>query len=378
MEKLLIIFGTRPEAIKLAPIISLLRTEKFRNKLDFKVCVTGQHRELLDQVLDIFEIKPDFDLDLMTKQQDLSNLSSRMLEKLAAVLEEYHPEKVLVHGDTTTSFIASLASFYADCEVVHVEAGLRTNDLTSPWPEEANRQLTARLAKVHMAPTERAKSNLINEGIREERIFVTGNTVIDAMMQTNEKILLDEELKTSLIADLSLDFDLQKEKFILLTGHRRENIGQNFLNVCNAIKSIAKEFSNIHVVFAMHMNPMVVNSIKANLNEIQNVHLIPPQNYLAFILLISHCYLVLTDSGGIQEEAPTFGKPVLVIRNTTERPEIIQSGVGLLVGTDYEKIYESIKLVLGDEKIYDQMANAGNPFGDGTASRQILENLYEK
>lgn len=378
MVKLLIIFGTRPEAIKLAPIINILKTEQYSKRYDFKVCVTGQHRELLDQVLDIFEVKPDFDLNLMTREQELSSLSAGMLVGLADVISEYRPDKVLVHGDTTSSFVAALAAFYGGCEVVHVEAGLRTNDLNSPWPEEANRQLTARLANIHMAPTDQAKLNLIDEGIEKDKIAVTGNTVIDAMMFAHDKILGDKQLYASLITSLPLDFDLRNEKFILLTGHRRENIGQNFLNICDAIKAIAKEFSHFHIVFAMHMNPKVVKVVKANLSGLGNVHLIPPQDYLTFILLISHCYLILTDSGGIQEEAPAFNKPVLVTRNTTERPELLQSGAGLLVGTEYEHIYKMIKLVIEDTKAYGEMARAENPFGNGTAAVQILESLNER
>ena len=377
MIKILIVFGTRPEAIKLAPIIKLLNTKYYKQKYKFAVCVTAQHRELLDQVLTVFEIEPDYDLDLMTKQQNLSGLSARILNSLTEVINKYSPDMVMVHGDTTTSFIAALASFYAGCKIVHIEAGLRTFNLLSPWPEEANRQLTSRIAYLHMAPTDQAKINLIKEGIEENKVFVTGNTVIDAMLQANDKIMNDKPLLNSLIENLPLEFDLRKEKFILVTGHRRENFGQNFLNVCNATKAIAEEFSNYHVVFAMHMNPEVVNTVKVNLSGIRTVHLIPAQDYLTFTLLMSHCYLVLTDSGGIQEEAPSFSKPVLVTRDTTERPEIIQAGAGVLVGTEYEDIYRMIKLLVEDTEFYNNMAVAENPYGNGTAAVKILENLNE-
>ena len=372
MKKVLSIFGTRPEAIKMAPVVLALERSQ---KLASSVCVTAQHREMLDQVLDLFHIKPKYDLNLMRTGQDLTDLTSRILLELREVFKKEKPDLILVHGDTTTSFAASLAAFYAGVPVGHVEAGLRTNNLKSPFPEEANRQLTGRLASLHFAPTKTAEQNLIRETIPEELIQVTGNTVIDALFLVKDKLgekrhsnkeLFGEKLGT--IADSEL-------QILLVTGHRRENFGAGFLNICKAIKKLSNDNPSLQVVYPVHLNPNVQGPVYQILADISNVHLISPLDYLPFVALLDRSTLVLTDSGGIQEEAPSFGKPVLVMRDTTERPEAVASGTVKLVGTSMEEIVKWVQRLLNEPELYQSMAKAHNPYGDGQAAQRILAKL---
>lgn len=368
--KILVIFGTRPEAIKMAPLIKCL--QKNKDKFQTFVCVTAQHREMLDQVLDLFEIEPQYDLNIMQPGQDLSDISGNILKSLKPVFKEVEPNLVLVHGDTTTTFSASLAAFYAGIPVGHVEAGLRTGNKHAPFPEEINRRLTGAIADFHFAPTLIAQKNLLNEGINSNNIFVTGNTVIDALLSIKNKINNNITCKKELDEKFSfLDFN---KKLILVTGHRRENFGNGFENICNALSDIAEKNSNIEIIYPVHLNPNVrkpVADILAKRN-LCNVHLVDPVDYLPFVYLMNRAYFIITDSGGIQEEAPSLGKPVLVMRETTERPEAVTAKTVLLVGTDRKKIVKESNDLLENKEKYEKMSKAHNPYGDGTAVEKIV------
>ncbi|WP_414659523.1 non-hydrolyzing UDP-N-acetylglucosamine 2-epimerase [Acinetobacter courvalinii] len=373
MEKILLVFGTRPEAIKMAPLA--LKLQHYSQDFETKVCVTGQHRQMLDQVLELFSLKPDFDLNLMKPGQTLSDVTSGVLKGLEQVFEQWLPDVILVHGDTATTFAASLAAYYNKIKVGHVEAGLRTGDLYSPWPEEANRQLTGVLANYHFAPTQSSYDNLIKENVNPATIVVTGNTVIDALLQVKQKVEQDQALVEQFQQQFS--FLEQKKKLILVTGHRRENFGQGFLNICQALANLAKKYPDIQIVYPVHLNPNVQQPVNALLADIDNVYLIAPQDYLPFVYLMNRSYLILTDSGGIQEEAPSLGKPVLVMRDTTERPEAVQAGTVRLVGTEIAAIEQSVAELLENPDIYAEMAAAHNPYGDGTACQQIIQFLLQ-
>jgi UDP-N-acetylglucosamine 2-epimerase (non-hydrolysing) len=369
--KVLIVFGTRPEAIKMAPVVKTLST-----KLNVSVCVTAQHREMLDQVLDLFEIVPKYDLDLMKPEQDLYDISSNVLLGMKSVLQEECPDIVLVHGDTTTSMVTSLAAFYQQIPVGHVEAGLRTHDIYSPFPEELNRQITGRVTKYHFAPTEQAKQNLLAEQVIEEDIIVTGNTVIDAMLTIVEKSRL-VEFSAELLVELPFLSDKILPRIILVTGHRRENFGQGLEEVCEALSDLSARHSDVQFVYPVHLNPNVREPVNRILSGIKNVHLTEPQDYLFFVKLMDVSTIILTDSGGIQEEAPSLGKPVLVMRNTTERPEAIKAGTVKLVGANRDNIVQAVDRLLTDEEAYKSMAFAHNPYGDGNASKRILVELLK-
>lgn len=371
MKRVLLVFGTRPEAIKMAPLVLKLK----ENNKDFetKVCVTGQHRQMLDQVLSLFQLTPDFDLNLMKPGQTLSDVTSGVLKGLEQVFDAWMPDVVLVHGDTATTFAASLAAYYHKIKVGHVEAGLRTGDLYSPWPEEANRKLTGALANFHFAPTQSSYENLIKENVNPENIVVTGNTVIDALLQVKQKVEHDPALVQKFEHEFSF-LDAQK-RLILVTGHRRENFGQGFLNICTALVNLAKKYPDLQIVYPVHLNPNVQQPVNELLTGIDNVFLIAPQDYLPFVYLMNRSYLILTDSGGIQEEAPSLGKPVLVMRDTTERPEAVSAGTVRLVGTDVQTIETSVIELLENSNVYSKMAEAHNPYGDGTACQQIIDFL---
>ncbi|MCT4707365.1 UDP-N-acetylglucosamine 2-epimerase (non-hydrolyzing) [Enterobacteriaceae bacterium H11S18] len=368
--KVLTVFGTRPEAIKMAPLVHALAKDAF---FDAKVCVTAQHREMLDQVLSLFSITPDYDLNIMSPGQGLTEITCRILEGLKPILESFKPDVVLVHGDTTTTVATSLAAFYQRIAVGHVEAGLRTGDLYSPWPEEANRTLTGHLAMYHFAPTENSRQNLLRENISDNKIFVTGNTVIDALISVRDRVMANEELRVSL-AQCHPFLDASK-KLILVTGHRRESFGDGFERICLALADIAKENSDVQIVYPVHLNPNVSEPVERILGDIDNIVLIKPQEYLPFVYLMNHAYLILTDSGGIQEEAPSLGKPVLVMRDTTERPEAVKAGTVRLVGTDPSVIVREVTRLLRDENEYQVMSRAHNPYGDGRACDHILAAL---
>ncbi len=372
MKKILIVFGTRPEAIKMAPLIK--EFEKYPDIFDTKVCVTAQHRQMLDQVLNLFEIKPDYDLDIMKKNQNLYDVTSNALNGLKKVLEEVKPDMVFVHGDTTTTFATSLAAYYQKIDVAHIEAGLRTGDIYSPWPEEGNRKLTSCLTKYHFTPTPNSKQNLLNENIAENHIIVTGNTVIDALFLMIEKIKKDAKIKEKIdIVFQNHSLKLKNgKKIILVTGHRRENFGEGFVNICEALKELALKNRDIDIIYPMHLNPNVRKTVERILADIENIFLIEPLEYEPFVYLMSKSYMILTDSGGIQEEAPSLGKPVLVMRNTTERPEAIKSGTVKLVGTDKEVIIEEVTKLLNSKDIYNSMSKAANPYGDGKACSKIV------
>jgi UDP-N-acetylglucosamine 2-epimerase (non-hydrolysing) len=371
-NRLLVVFGTRPEAIKMAPLVKELQQSP---TLDVKVCVTAQHRQMLDQVLQLFNIVPDFDLDLMRPGQSLTQLTCNILQGLEGVFVQYKPDWVLVHGDTSTTLASSLAAYYQQVGVAHVEAGLRTHNLYSPWPEEANRQITGRLACLHFAPTEQARSNLLRENVLPECIHLTGNTVIDALLAVSRRLDKDTAFQGQMMAQFSY-LDAAK-RLILVTGHRRENFGVGFESMCQALLDIASDPS-VQVVYPVHLNPQVQEPVMRILGGADNVHLIAPLDYLPFVYLMKRSHLILTDSGGVQEEAPSLGKPVLVMRNTTERPEALAAGTVRLVGTDCEKIVSECRKLLNDESAYQQMAYAHNPYGDGQACqriRQIFESL---
>lgn len=373
--KVLSVFGTRPEAIKMAPVVKALESDSFFNA---KVAVTAQHREMLDQVLELFEITPDYDLNLMKPGQDLYDITTKVLLGLRDVLKEFQPDMVLVHGDTATTFAASLAAFYQQIPVGHVEAGLRTGNLYSPWPEEANRLLTGRLAQWHFSPTERNQNALISEQIAAESIVVTGNTVIDALQLVVKKIseapILQQKIQYTL-QSAGLKAEVTNERYVLVTGHRRENFGEGFESICSALSKLAIGNPTTHFIYPVHLNPNVQAPVKRLLGELDNVHLIEPLGYEPFVFLMQHSYLVLTDSGGVQEEAPGLGKPVLVMRDTTERPEAIEAGTVKLVGTNAELITAEVQLLLNDEAVYKKMSRAHNPYGDGQASQRIVDFL---
>lgn len=369
-KRVLTVFGTRPEAIKMAPLVHALANDE---RFDAKVCVTAQHREMLDQVLELFEITPDYDLNLMKAGQTLNDVTAGILLKLKPVLEEFKPDVVLVHGDTATTFAASLAAYYEQIAVGHVEAGLRTGNIYSPWPEEANRRLTGTLAKYHFAPTETSKDNLLKENFSADDIYVTGNTVIDALLMIKDKIENDADLNATL-ASLFPFIDDDK-KLILVTGHRRESFGGGFERICEALAITAKKHPETQIIYPMHLNPNVREPVNRILTGIDNIFLIEPQQYLPFIYLMSRSHIILTDSGGIQEEAPSLGKPVLVMRDTTERPEAVAAGTVKLVGTDIDVITSSLDELLTNDDIYYAMSKAHNPYGDGQACQRILEDL---
>lgn len=386
MKKILLVFGTRPEAIKIAPLIKEL--QRYPDLFEPIVCVTGQHREMLDQVLKIFEITPDYNLDIMQPGQDLYDITSRVLLGMREILKKVQPYIVLVHGDTTTSTAAALAAYYQQVPVGHIEAGLRTQNIYSPWPEELNRQLTSRIACCHFAPTPLSMSNLISEGIEANKIEVTGNTVIDALQLVIKKIkndpLIEKQILSILeshnISKMLIDSWSSSRNLVLITGHRRENFGNGFFNICHAIKELALKNPTVDFIYPVHLNPNVkqpVFEILSNTytNQLPNIHLIPPLDYLPFIYLMNLCYLVLTDSGGIQEEAPGLGKPVLVMRDTTERPEAVNAGTVLLIGTDKKRIIDEVLHLLNDSNHYALMSQATNPYGDGYASERITEVL---
>lgn len=366
----LAIFGTRPEAIKMAPVIHALMAD---SRFVTKVCVTAQHREMLDQVLDLFDIYPDYDLNLMRPGQTLNEITANVLVKLTPILQETKPDIVLVHGDTATTFAASLAAYYEKIPVGHIEAGLRTGDIYSPWPEEANRKLTATLTTYHFAPTETSKENLSKEGYSHDDIYVTGNTVIDALLTAKEKIDSSVNLKKKLSGQFPFLDD--SKKMILVTGHRRESFGSGFENICNALAQFAQSNNDIQIVYPVHLNPNVSEPVNRILSNIENIFLIPPQDYLPFIYLMERSYIIMTDSGGIQEEAPALGKPVLVMRDTTERPEAVSAGTVLLVGTEVNKIITNLNDLLEDKCVYEKMSHAHNPYGDGMACKRILDVL---
>lgn len=370
MKKILLVFGTRPEAIKMSPLVLKLKEEQ---DLNVKVCVTGQHREMLDQVLNLFDIIPDYDLNLMKPNQTLSGITIAILSGLEDIFNDWKPDIILVHGDTATTFASSLIAYYHKIKIGHVEAGLRTGDIYSPWPEEANRKLTGSLANYHFAPTVSSKNNLLKENVASDTILVTGNTVIDALLIAKNKIDLDFSLQEEFQQKFSF---LEKDKkLILVTGHRRENFGQGFLNICQALAEIAQQHENVQIVYPVHLNPNVQEPVQKMLSNIDNIYLIEPQDYLPFIYLLDKSYLILTDSGGIQEEAPSLGKPVLVMRDTTERPEAVEAGTVKLVGTNVELITETVNSLLKNEQEYAKMSESHNPYGDGLASDRIVAYL---
>lgn len=379
MKKILIVFGTRPEAIKMAPVVKAFK--KDIKNFDTKVCVTGQHREMLDQVLDIFDIEPEFDLNIMKAGQDLYDVTSRVVTGMREVLTEFEPDVVFVHGDTTTSSMTALAAFYKQIPVAHVEAGLRTHNIYSPWPEEINRQITGRIAEYNFAPTSTSKENLLKENVDERKIYVTGNTVIDALHIVLDKINTDDNLNSIVLNELNTklnnEVDLNNSQYILVTGHRRENFGEGFLNICKALAEISDKHPETDIIYPVHLNPNVQKPVYQLLNDHKNIHLIEPLEYLPFVYLMSNSYLVLTDSGGIQEEAPGLGKPVLVMRDTTERPEAVDAGTVELVGTDKELIVRKVSELIHDTIKYEQMSKAHNPYGDGTAAERIVNLLRQ-
>ena len=381
MKNMMLVFGTRPEAIKMSPLVK--EFQKYPEKFETIVCVTGQHREMLDQVLRIFDIQPDYDLNIMKQGQDLYDVTARVLTGMRDVLKETRPDIVLVHGDTTTSTAAALAAFYQQIPVGHIEAGLRTHNIYSPWPEEVNRQITGRIATYHFAPTSLSKDNLLQEGISGEQIIVTGNTVIDALYMVVEKIKNDGILSCELEKVLKASgYDISRlsdgRKLVLITGHRRENFGDGFIYMCKAIKSLSEKYPEVDFVYPMHLNPNVRKPIHEVFGESQraNLFFIEPLEYLSFVYLMEKSAIVLTDSGGIQEEAPGLGKPVLVMRDTTERPEALEAGTVKLVGTDYDKIVNEVSGLLDSQEYYEKMSKAINPYGDGKACSRIVKALY--
>ena len=381
MKKILLVFGTRPEAIKMAPLVKKL--QEMPEAFQTIVCVTGQHREMLDQVLRLFDIIPDYDLNIMKPNQDLYDITSRILLGMRDVLREVQPDIVLVHGDTTTSMAAALAAFYQQIPVGHVEAGLRTGNIYSPWPEEMNRLITGRITTHHFSPTPLAEQNLLREGVKADQIVVTGNTVIDALQMVVGKLREDTALATEVANRISeMGYDVQRldgnRRMVLITGHRRENFGEGFLNICHAIKHLAEQYKDVDFVYPMHLNPNVRKPVLEILGEgADNVFLIEPLDYLPFVYMMQHSTLILTDSGGVQEEAPGLGKPVLVMRDTTERPEAVEAGTVLLVGTNREKIEQGVSQLLDDADTYRRMSEAVNPYGDGLACERIVKKLGE-
>ena len=372
-KKILVVLGTRPEAIKLSLLINNLGDDK---RFETKVCVTAQHREMLDDVLNIFEIKPDYDLNIMKSGIDLNNTAAKILTGLNDILNEFKPDVVMVQGDTTTVLAAALASYYKQIPIAHVEAGLRTGEIYSPWPEEGNRQMTSVITKYHFAPTSSAKDNLIKENVNNDNIYVTGNTVIDSLFWIQNKIEKDTSLKEKLDKDFSF-IDTSK-RIILVTGHRRESFGDGFQRICKALSEIAKKNKNVQIIYPVHLNPNVQEPVNKILKDIENIILIEPQNYINFQYLMSKSYIILTDSGGIQEEAPSIGKPVLVMRDVTERPEAVEAGTVKLVGTDIKKIVNSVNELLTNEDKYKKMSHSHNPYGDGKACDRIVDILAKE
>jgi UDP-N-acetylglucosamine 2-epimerase (non-hydrolysing) len=374
MKKILIVFGTRPEAIKMAPLVKEFQINE--DHFEIKVCVTAQHRKMLDQVLDLFQITPDYDLNIMKPGQDLYDVTSNILLKIKPVLEGFKPDVVLVHGDTATTFATSLAAYYQKIKIGHIEAGLRTGDLYSPWPEEGNRRLVGVLTDYHFSPTNTSKNNLLNEGVRKSSVFVTGNTVIDALQLIVNRIKNDRTLKSKIENTIfKSGFQELNSKFILVTGHRRENFGQGFLNICEALIELAESNPDINILYPVHLNPNVRKPVNELLTNVDNIKLVEPFQYEEFIYLMSKSYLILTDSGGIQEEAPSLGKPVLVMRDTTERPEAVKAGTVKLVGSNKENIVKEVQCLLSNTDAYKAMSRSHNPYGDGNASNKILEIL---
>lgn len=376
MKKLLFIFGTRPEAIKLAPVI--IKAKRSR-KFNVKVCVTAQHREMLDQVLNIFNIKPDYDLNIMQNNQNLFDITVNSLKKLEPVLRKEKPDIVIVQGDTTTTFVAALSAYYLKIKIAHVEAGLRTKNKFNPFPEEINRQLTDCLADIYFVPTKRAKLNLLSEGFENKKIFVTGNTVVDALLMIVEKQnsrRVQEFYENYFLKDFGISFD--SKRTILVTAHRRESFGKDFESICKGLKMIADDNPNVQIIYPVHLNPNVQKPVRKILSNSKNVHLIKPLDYLSFVWLMNKSYIILTDSGGIQEEAPSLGKPVLVMRKTTERPEGIEAGVARLIGVKTESIYFETMELLNNEILYQKMSRAVNPYGDGKASERMIEILRKE
>ena len=373
MIKVLTVFGTRPEAIKMAPLaLQIAQTDG----IEAKVCVTAQHREMLDQVLTLFELTPDFDLNIMQPGQGLTDITSNILHGLKKVLESTQPDIVLVHGDTATTFATSLAAYYQQIPVAHIEAGLRTGDLYSPWPEEANRKLTGAITTYHFAPTKNSQQNLLKEAVSPNNVFVTGNTVIDALLKVSDKLNQDADLNAAM--QQRFDFLDPRKKLILVTGHRRESFGGGFERICQALAQTAKNHPDCQILYPVHLNPNVQEPVKRLLSAIDNIQLIEPQDYLPFVYLMNQAHVILTDSGGIQEEAPSLGKPVLVMRETTERPEAVKAGTVKLVGTDPKKITAELDQLLTDHQAYQVMSYAHNPYGDGKACQRIIQTLKEK
>ena len=376
MKKILIVFGTRPEAIKMAPLVKEFKKDKIN--FETRVCVTAQHREMLDQVLEIFDIQPEYDLNIMKPGQDLYDITANVLVGIRDVLAEFKPEVVFVHGDTSTTLSTSLAAYYAKVQVGHIEAGLRTYDIYSPWPEEGNRQLTGILANYHFAPTVQSQENLLKEGKDKNNIFVTGNTVIDALMYVVHRIDNQPELKQKIRAKISAQYPLETQrKVILVTGHRRENFGQGFINICEGLKQIALNNPEIDIVYPVHLNPNVQRPVNEILSNIANIYLIDPLQYEEFIYLMSQAYFIITDSGGIQEEAPSLGKPVLVMRDTTERPEAVVAGTVKLVGCDQAVLVTEAEKLLNDQNEYEMMSRAHNPYGDGKACERVVQLMQD-
>ncbi|HBL66293.1 MAG TPA: UDP-N-acetylglucosamine 2-epimerase (non-hydrolyzing) [Achromobacter sp.] len=370
--KILTVFGTRPEAIKMAPLVHALAQEP---AIEARVCVTAQHREMLDQVLGLFDIQPDFDLNIMRPSQDLTDVTSAILNGMKRVFQHFQPDYVVVHGDTATTFAATLAAYYHKIPVGHVEAGLRTGNIYSPWPEEANRKLTGALANLHFAPTETSRTNLLSEGVPTENIIVTGNTVIDALLWVKQKLIADQNLRNSIAAQMPFLSD--DRRIVLITGHRRESFGSGFERICQAIATSAARFPDHDFVYPVHLNPNVREPVNRWLKGLKNVFLVEPMDYLPFVYLMDRSHIILTDSGGIQEEAPSLGKPVLVMRDTTERPEAVTAGTVRLVGTDVNTITEQIAMLLSQNGEYQKMSIAHNPYGDGLASKRIVDTLRQ-
>ena len=374
MKKILLVFGTRPEAIKMAPLVK--EFQKDTEHFETKVCVTAQHRQMLDQVLEVFGITPDYDLNIMAPNQDLYDITSKVLLGLRDVLKDFAPDVVPVHGDTTTSMAASLAAFYRQIAVAHVEAGLRTYDMLSPWPEEMNRQVTDRICTYYFAPTGQSRQNLLRENIEEKKIFVTGNTVIDALLMAVDIIATKTGMEEQIHKEIQeKGYTVGERDYILVTGHRRENFGEGFLHICKAIRELASQYPDIDIVYPVHLNPNVQKPVYELLSGLDNVFLISPLDYLPFIYAMQHSILLLTDSGGVQEEAPSLGKPVLVMRNTTERPEAVEAGTVKLVGTDAETIVGNVVELLRNKELYKRMSETHNPYGDGQACERIVNAL---
>ena len=369
----MLVFGTRPEAIKMAPLCKAF----LKDKLNFEtiICVTAQHREMLDQVLDIFKIKPDIDLDIMKRGQDLTDVTTAVLSKINETIKSINPDVILVHGDTTTTLASSISSFYNNTPIGHIEAGLRTNNISAPFPEEFNRQVTSKITKWHFAPTESSQKNLLSENIKSSNIFITGNTVIDALHWVLSSIENNQSLKNKLTNEIDdkLNFEWKVNKFVLITGHRRENFGSGFDEICEGIAFLAKKYPDLHFIYPVHLNPNVQEPVVRILGDLENIHLIPPLNYEPFVYLMKHSFIVLTDSGGIQEEAPSLGKPVLVMRDVTERPEAVEAGTVKLIGANKHNIIKNIEDLYNNQETYSKMSKAHNPYGDGKASSRIVK-----